>query len=144
MKSKLLNAEGGQTFVLVLDSGEEVMDKLRSFAHEKKLQAAHFTAIGALRKAVIGFFDFQIRNYQEIRIDEQTEVLSILGDITCGPDNKPRIHAHTVLGKADGTAHGGHLLEGWVHPTLELILQQSPTYLIRKPDADTGLPLIQL
>lgn len=144
MKSKLLNAEGEKIYVLVLDSGEEVMDRLLRFTEELHLQAAHFTAIGALCKAVIGFFDFQIRDYQKIRIDEQLEVLSVLGNITCGPDHEPIIHAHAVLGKADGTAHGGHLLEGWVHPTLEIILQESPAYLIRKPDATTGLPLIRL
>lgn len=144
MKSKLLNPETEKTFVLVLDPGDEILDSLSSFAREQQLQAAHFTAIGALSKAVIGFFDSQIRDYQKIRIDEQVEVLSMLGDITSGPYNEPKIHTHIVLGKADGTAHGGHLLEGWVRPTLEIIIQESPAHLIRKTDAATGLPLIQL
>jgi predicted DNA-binding protein with PD1-like motif len=77
-------------------------------------------------------------------VDEQVEVLSLLGDITFGAQNERKIHAHIVLGKADGTAHGGHLLEGWIRPTLEIILQESPEYLARKTDEATGLPLIQL
>lgn len=144
MKSKLLNTKREKTFVLVLDTGEEIMENLSSFAREQQLQAAHFTAIGALYKVVVGFFDFQIRDYRQIKIDEQVEVLSLLGDITSGIRNEPKIHAHIVLGKADGTAHGGHLLNAWIRPTLEIILQESPAHLIRKMDITTGLPLIRL
>ena len=49
-----------------------------------------------------------------------------------------------MVGKADGTAHGGHLLEGHVFPTIELILFESPKYLQRRLDKETGLALIDL
>jgi predicted DNA-binding protein with PD1-like motif len=35
-------------------------------------------------------------------------VLSLVGDITVEND-KPKVHAHVVVGKADATAHGGHV-----------------------------------
>jgi uncharacterized protein len=54
------------------------------------------------------------------------------------------VHAHVVLGKSDGTAHGGHLMEGHVRPTLELILTEAPTYLQRKMDEESGLALIDI
>jgi len=54
----------------------------------------------------------------------------------------PKLHAHIVIGKADGTAHGGHLLEAHVRPILEVILVESPAHLHRKMDKETGLALI--
>jgi hypothetical protein len=47
-----------------------------------------------------------------------------------------------VVGKSDGTAHGGHLLAGHVRPVLEVILVESPSHLHRKMDKETGIALI--
>jgi predicted DNA-binding protein with PD1-like motif len=52
------------------------------------------------------------------------------------------IHAHTVVGKRDGTAHGGHVLKAHVDPTLEVFLIESPSDLKRKKDERSGLALI--
>ena len=68
-------------------------------------------------------------------------MLSLIGDIAL-KDDMPQIHAHVVVGKADGSAHGGHILEARVWPTLEVILTESPTHLCRKFDPETGLALI--
>jgi predicted DNA-binding protein with PD1-like motif len=54
------------------------------------------------------------------------------------------IHAHAVIARRDGTTAGGHLLEGRVRPTLELVLTESPVHLKRKYDEESGLPLIKL
>lgn len=54
------------------------------------------------------------------------------------------MHAHVVVGKSDGSAHGGHLLEAYVRPTLEVVLVESPAHLRRRPDRDSGLALIDL
>jgi predicted DNA-binding protein with PD1-like motif len=49
-----------------------------------------------------------------------------------------------VLGCADGTTRGGHLLEGYARPTLELILTESPAQLRRRFNPAAGLALIDL
>jgi len=59
-------------------------------------------------------------------------------------DGEPMLHAHVVVGKIDGTAHGGHFLQGRVWPTLEMIVSEMPIHLRRKHDEETGLPLIDL
>ena len=143
MKSKLINESGEKTFAVIFEKGDEVIETLRRFANEQRLLASHFTAIGALSNAVIGFFDPAKKQYKKIPIREQVEVLSLTGIITFEGD-VPKIHAHIVLGKADGTAYGGHLLEGHVFPTIELILVESPKYLQRRLDKETGLALIDL
>ncbi|HEV8675885.1 MAG TPA: PPC domain-containing DNA-binding protein [Methylomirabilota bacterium] len=145
MKSKLLSAGGEKekTYALVFERGDEVIRALTDFAAGHGLGGSHFTAIGAFSDVTLGYFDRQAKAYQKILVREQVEVLSLVGDVAL-KDGQPQVHAHVVLGKADGTAHGGHLLEGHVWPTLEVILVESPKHLRRRLDPATGLALIDL
>jgi predicted DNA-binding protein with PD1-like motif len=90
---------------------------------------------------VVAYFDWTTKEYQHIRIDEQVEVLSLIGDVSLEGE-KPKVHAHVVLGKSDATAHGGHLIEGVVRPTLEIVLTETPRHLRRRFDQSSGLHLI--
>lgn len=142
MKSKLLHEQGGQrSFVLVFETGDEAMAGLKEFAFQENLLAATFTAIGALQGATLAFFDVEQKDYVKIPVRQQVEVLSLVGNVSAGKD-KPKVHAHAVVGKRDGTAHGGHLMEAFVRPTLEVVLIESPTHLYRQHDEATGLALI--
>lgn len=143
MRTKLIHDADEKTFAIVLDKGDEVASTLLTFAKDNKLSASHFTAIGAFESVTLGFFERVRKDYKRITIDEQVEVLSLVGDIAL-EDDEPKVHAHVVVGKADGTAHGGHLLEARVWPTLEIILVESPRHLRRKIDKETGLALISL
>ncbi|HEY2384111.1 MAG TPA: PPC domain-containing DNA-binding protein [Terriglobia bacterium] len=143
MKFKLINESAENTFALVFDKADEIIWTFRRFVTEERILASHFTAVGALSDVVLGFFDPAKKQYRRIPIHEQVEVLSLIGDVTVYQGTID-VHAHIVVGKADGSAHGGHLLEGHVFPTLELILVESPTYLTRRPDIETGLALIDL
>jgi len=143
MNYKLLNGIDNSTYALIFDSGDEVMGILKTFANEHSLKAARFTAIGAFSKVELGFFDFGIRDYKHIPLNEQVEVLSLTGDVALYGDES-KVHAHVVVGRSDGAAMGGHLLKAIVHPTLELILEETPGYLQRRMDAETGLPLIEI
>jgi len=140
MKCEMLK-EG--TFAVIFDKSDEFISGLLSLAKEKKLGGSHFTAIGAFHEVTLGYFNREKKEYQKIPIREQVEVLSLIGDIAL-KDSAPQIHAHVVIGKADGSAHGGHILAATVWPTLELILTESPRHLRRKSDEETGLALIDL
>ena len=116
MKSKQIKESVPLTYALVFDKGDEVMAVLSEFAERE--------------------------DYKRIPIEEQVEVLSLVGDVAVEEGGGPKIHAHVVVGKSDGSAHGGHLLEAVVWPTLEVILTEEPSHLWRRHDAETGLPLI--
>jgi hypothetical protein len=116
---------------------------LTAFAKEEGLAASQLTGIGALSRCTLGYFDWPKKKYLEIPVHEQVEILSLIGDITLKENGEPEIHAHMVLGKVDGTAHGGHLIEAIVRPTLELIIVESPLHLHRKFDPESGLALIR-
>ncbi len=145
MKAKLIHEEQGQkTFALVFDTGDEVVSELTSYAKDNDLTAASFTAIGAFSGATLGYFDMESKAYKKIPVEEQVEVLSLVGDIATKEDGEPQVHAHVVVGRSDGTTRGGHLLEAHVRPTLEVIVVESPEHLQRKTDKETGLALISL
>jgi uncharacterized protein len=127
----------------VLDKGDEVREGLLEFANSNRFADAYLTGIGAFSEVTLGFFDPQFRDYKKIPINQQVEVLSFTGNIV-QKEGKPRLHAHVVVGKADGTAHGGHLLGARVWPTLEIILSELPVHLRPRDDLETGLALIEL
>jgi predicted DNA-binding protein with PD1-like motif len=143
MKAHLLTDAHQRMFAVVFDAGDEVVEGLGAFAREHDVTGAGLTAIGAFESVTIGYFDVQSRDYQRIAIAEQVEVLSLVGNVAVAADG-PRIHAHVVVGKSDGTAHGGHLLNGRVRPTLEVIVTEMPVHLRRRTDPLTGLALIDL
>lgn len=139
-----MQEQGGKTYALVFDTGDEAKSGLVAFAKEQRLSASHFTAIGAFRDVTLGYFDWQKKEYQKIPVREQVEVLSLIGDISLKENGEPEVHAHVVVGKRDGTAHGGHLMEAHVRPTLEVIVVESPRHLQRRHDPESGLALIRL
>ena len=145
MKSKLLERLNGQrTFALVFEIGDEVAAGLLDFAKEQRLRGSHLTAIGAFQDVVLGYWDWNTREYRRIPLGEQVEVVSLVGNIALGPKGEPKVHAHVVVSKSDGTAHGGHLLEGHVRPTLEAVVIESPEHLQRSMDPETGLALLKV
>ncbi|MDP9474263.1 MAG: DNA-binding protein [Actinomycetota bacterium] len=145
MQSKQLHEENGQkTFVLIFDTGDEFMSGLTKFAKENGLSAASLTAIGAFSDVTLGYFDMQKKEYEKISMEEQVEVLSLVGDIAPKEDGEPQVHAHVVVGRFNGTTRGGHVLEAHVRPTLEVVLTESPAHLRRRTDDETGLALIDL
>jgi predicted DNA-binding protein with PD1-like motif len=129
---------------VVFDSGDSVVDGLLGVAGKQRLRGSHFTAIGALQEVTLGYWDPERKDYRRIHVAEQVEVLSLLGNIAQGPDDGPKLHAHIVVGKADGSAHGGHLLQARVRPTLEVVIMESPEHLQRRLDPETRLALISL
>ena len=129
--------------ILILETGEEVVSILTRFAKEQNISSGHFTAIGAFRSAVIGYFDWEKKDYFRNEVNEQVEVVSLLGGIALD-QGTPKLHAHVVLGRRDGTASGGHLLEGHVRPMLELVLEDSQGRLKRKFDPESQLALIDV
>lgn len=140
---KLLDHSGERVFAVIFETGEDPVAGLTRFAEEQKLGAAGFTAIGAFNSATLGYFDWDKKDYERIPVKEQVEVLALIGDIAL-QDGKPKLHAHVVLGRRDGSACGGHLLEARVRPTLEVIVTESPAHLRRRHDPVSGLALIDI
>lgn len=77
MQSKLLQeACGERTFAVILNTGEEAMRLLQEFAAKERVGGAQVTAIGALSRAKLAYFDWESKQYRPIPVNEQVEVAS--------------------------------------------------------------------
>lgn len=142
MKVQLLaDKDGIKSYVLVFAKGDEVFSGISDFARQNKVGAASFTAIGAFSDATVAWFDRSRKEYKLIPIDEQVELISMVGDIALSGD-QPVVHTHVALATSFGAAKGGHLIEAHVFPTVELFLTAYPTPLRKLPDDTTDLKLI--
>ncbi len=141
MKAKLVQPDVPRTWVLVFDTGDDPVPQLERFASEQGIRGAHLAAVGAFSEVVVAWFDWDAKDYRPIPFREQVEVLSLAGDVALA-DGRPKLHAHAVLGRRDGSAVGGHLRSARVRPTLEVVLEETRAHLVRVHDPASGLALI--
>ena len=145
LQHRLLSSglEGQKTYAVIFAVGDEVLSGLTEFAEHENIQAAHLSAIGGFRHGLFGWFDEGRKAFRDIPVNQQVEVCSMLGDIGLA-DGKPQVHIHGVVALEIGETRGGHLLEAFVGPTLELFLTAYPEPLIKEHHEATDLSLFNL
>src|SRR5271163_584641 len=142
MQVELLNpGEATKHYAVIFYQGDEAFSGLLEFAERYHVTSAHFTAIGALNRATLGWFDPQRKMYKKIPIDGQHEVIGMSGDIALY-QGKPVVHTHMVVGSPDGTMRGGHVLDAYISPTLEVMVTVDPITMQKRFDPATDLTLI--
>jgi predicted DNA-binding protein with PD1-like motif len=141
MKVQLIRDGDAKEYAVILAKGDEAFSGLMEFADRYHVGSGHFTAIGALSRVTLGWFDLQKKMYRKIPIDEQVEVLSMIGDFALY-QGKPALHTHMTVGHRDGRTSGGHVIEAVVSPTLEVFVTVEPVPLNKKHDPESGLTLI--
>ena len=126
MKVQLLSVNGGQrTYAVIFSKGDEAFSGLSDFARQYNITAARFTAIGALSSAKLAW----------------GRVQGTIGGHALY-NGKPVVHTHMVVGFPDGSTRGGHVIEAWVNPTLEVMVTVDPNAMHKRLDPETGLTLI--
>jgi len=141
---KIADEAGLATYALIFETGDEAAAELARFARETGVDGAQLSGVGAASAATLGWFDFSQKRYEPTVLDEQIEVVSLLGDIATTQDGKPQVHAHVVVARRGGAAFGGHLLELHVKPTLEIIVTETPTHLRKRSLPDLPVATIRL
>jgi predicted DNA-binding protein with PD1-like motif len=145
MHSKLVSKPGEtRVWIAVLEEGEEAKQSLLEIAKKENIEDASFVALGAFAKATVAYFDWPAKKYRDIPVEEQVEVITLVGDIVPDEKGKASLHAHIVLGRSDGSTRGGHLQEGIVRPTLEITITETPAHLTRRKHPDLGIALIEI
>lgn len=130
-------------WAVIFAADDDLLAELGRWVESSDLRAASLSGIGGFRTAVLGYYDLDARCYADIPVEDQVEVLSLAGDVTCSGEER-QIHAHAVCGRRDGSTVGGHVQQAIVRPTLEVIVTESPTFLERHFDPASGLALIDL
>ena len=141
MQAKTIDRQGSHA--LKLEPGEEVVTCLTEFAMRNKIEAASFEAIGVLSDVSWGYYDREKGDYERTTVNEEVEVLVLLGNISLN-EGQALVHAHVTVAGRDGIARGGHLFEAHVWPTLEVFITTYPERIERKPHPDLGFALFSL
>ena len=132
---------GQRRFLLRLETGEETLERLRSFADEQKINAGVLRGLGALRSAELAFYHLADKRYETFPVEEETEVVGLVGNLSRGEEGQSVAHLHVILGRRGGSTLGGHAMRLVVSATLELDLEVFPGTLRRQLDPAVGLPL---
>lgn len=128
-------------FVLVLKTGDEIVEKLTEFLIENSITAGIVSGIGAASEAVLNFFNMETKEYQEKSFTDEYEILSLMGNVSLKED-KPFAHLHIVLGTEDYSCIGGHLKSAVIGATCEIVIQRLDIDLKREFDEATKLFLL--
>jgi len=132
--------ELGRNFLVRAEHDSDLVQFVTELAEKEGITVATFTAIGALKRAKLEFYDQEKHEYREIALDSPQEIASCVGNISV-KDGRTFVHAHAVLADKNGNTKAGHLLEGVVFAAEVHLRELKGAKLERKYDKVTGLSL---
>ena len=130
----------GDTYVVRMDRGEEVLSSLTALCKKKGIRLASVDALGALDQAVLGLYDVSAKTFHRREFNEPMELSSLTGTVT-RKDGEVYLHLHATVCTQDLTAYGGHAVSLHISATCEMIVRCLPGEVDRAPDEATGLNL---
>lgn len=136
----LFEYDASKELIVRLKHDADLVQSIMELAKNKRIEVASFTAIGALKRATLGYYDQRSHKYREIKIDSPCELASCTGNVSL-KDGEHFVHAHVVLSYEKGETKAGHLLEGIVFATEVHLRLLEGGKLERKYDEVTGLSL---
>ena len=128
----------GRLFLASLDHGSEIVASITALAEYLGVDAGVVTAIGALERGTIGYYDQEAHEYRGIEIDHPVEISSLSANISIR-DGKPFLHVHATLADSQGNVRGGHLSSGTVFAAEVYIRELVGRPPKRSHDPTTGL-----
>lgn len=130
-----------RTIIGKLDYDGDLLGQLNDIASQNNITLGKVEAIGAVKKANIGFYDQDTFEYNFTKLDKPLEITSLLGNISI-KEGKPFVHAHINLSDEKYNVYGGHLGQGTIVFACEFIMTKYEGIdLVRDFDEQTHLPL---
>jgi len=129
------------TWVIGLKKNEKIIEKLSEFVDREHIKGGYMNGIGAVSSIEIAHYDLNKKKYSSHTFEEPLELLSLLGNVAFKDDEKI-VHCHVIVGKDDMSLFGGHLVEGTIGVTCEIIFNELGEQITKKEDPEIGLNLI--
>jgi predicted DNA-binding protein with PD1-like motif len=127
-----------RTFIGQLPHGADLYESLTQIVQRENITLGKISGIGATTHAIVGYYNQSAKKYIPLEFTEGMEIVSLLGNISIR-DGKPFVHAHLVLGDAEGKVYGGHLLPGTKVFACEISIDEfEGAELVREFDEKTG------
>jgi len=130
-----------RTLMGKLKHDADLLDELTAICQENDIRLGRVEAIGAVKKARLGFYDQQKHEYHFTDMNQNMELSNLIGNISMR-DGKSMVHAHITVCDSDDKCYGGHLTNGTIVFACEFVITvyEGPDYC-REHDEETGLPL---
>lgn len=129
--------------IFKLNKGEKIIESLNNLIAQEKILGAFFYGIGALSNVEIAHYNVTTQRYSTKIFENAMELTNLTGTIGTF-ENKPLIHAHATLADEAMNSYGGHLVEGTISGTLEVIIYNLDIELKKQVDTETGLKIFDL
>lgn len=124
-----------------LTHGADLLNELTQICEQNSITFGRVEAIGAVKKAKIGYYNTDTFKYEYHELDQALEILNLTGNISL-KDGKPMVHAHVTLADNQSRAFGGHLCPETIVFACEYVIEQfEGEPFSRGYDKETGLPL---
>src|SRR3989344_2201022 len=132
----------GNTYIIRLDKGERLLETLKGFCTKNNIKSGYFFGIGSLDEAELAHYIVKTRRYTSQMYKQPLEIISMNGNLTT-MNNEPYAHCHACLSDVNMEAIAGHLKEGIVGATAEIILIKMDEGVNSEYDEVTGLNLMK-
>ncbi len=133
----------GNTLVVRIDRGEEILEKLRELAEKESIKLASVSALGATNDFTVGVFNTAEKKYCSNEFEGAFEIVSLTGTIST-MDGAFYAHLHMSAGNEKGEVFGGHLNRAMISATCEMVVTVIDGEVDRYHDDDVGLNLFNL
>lgn len=131
----------GDTIVLCLTRGEEVLSCIRAVCNAGQVRLAEISALGAADRAEIGVYHLAKQRFLPRILEREMEICALTGSAT-QHEGETYLHLHGSLADAQGNVFGGHVNAIRVSATAEVFIRVLPGEIGRRLDAESGIFLM--
>lgn len=114
----------GRVFFVKVLEGSSPHRAIEEFLTDNGIEFAVIWGIGGMAWARLAVFSPEENKYHAVDIEAEPgrvlEVATIQGNSVLGEDGAYHTHLHAVVAKEPDKVYAGHLVDGRVHPFLEL------------------------
>ncbi len=132
----------GETIVLRLEKGEEVIESIKKLCEKEDIKAGSISGLGASNEVVVGLFKVDEKKYYSNTFEEDFEITNLTGNIS-RMNGEVYLHIHGTFANAEGKCIGGHLNKAVISATSEIIINKINGNVGRKFSEEIGLNLIE-
>ena len=132
--------KSGTNYIVRLDCGEEVCEKLSELALKEKIALASVQGLGACGELTVGCYRVSEKKYYADTFEKEMEITSLIGTITSKED-LPYLHLHINAADESHQVIGGHCNRCVITATCEIVVHVMEGKVSRKADESTGLNL---
>lgn len=132
----------GETLVVRMDRGEEILEQLKALAEKEHIALASVEALGAVNDFTVGVYNTAEKKYYSNHFEGAYEIVSLTGTVSA-MDGQVYLHLHMSAGDEKGAVYGGHLNRAVISATCEMVVRVIDGTVERYHDPEIGLNLFK-